>query len=257
MSVVFQEKGEIAILQLYRENGYNALDIETVEQLNENILHIASSKIFRSVILTGSGRKAFSAGADLKERIRMDKSQVREYLNKIRKTYRQIEQLPQPVIAAINGLCIGGGLEMALACDLRISSSNSVFSLPEVKIGIIPGGGGTQRLMRAVGDLYAKEMILTGKKISADKALAIGLLNEVTEDKSVLQRAIELAEEINENAPISVQKAKEVLNYGRNAVLEEGLIIEAEAYEEVLHTKDREEALIAFNEKRKPIFKGR
>lgn len=257
MSIIFQEHGETAILQLYRENGYNALNYETVSELHDALVKIKESHTFKTVIITGSGTKAFSAGADLKERIEMDPIEVQTYLTRIREVYKEIERLPQPVIAAINGLCIGGGLEMALSCDLRISASHSLFSLPEVKIGIIPGVGGTQRLLRAVGDLHAKELILTGKKISAEKALSIGLVTEVIDGSSILERAIELAEEINQNAPLSIKEAKAAINYGRNVSLEEGLLFEAEAYERVLHTEDRNEALLAFKEKREPNFKGK
>lgn len=210
----------------------------------------------RTVIITGSGSQVFSAGADLKERLQMDGDSVQRYLNTVREAYNELERLPQPVIAAINGLCIGGGLEMVLACDIRVSASHSLFSLPEVKIGIIPGCGGTQRLLRAVGDLYAKELILTGKKISAERAESIGLINEIVHDGSVLDRALEIAQDINENAPLSIRESKAAINFGRNVSLEEGLSFEWQAYARVLNTEDRNEALLAFREKRKPIFKG-
>jgi enoyl-CoA hydratase/carnithine racemase len=257
LSVIFQENGETAILQLYRENGYNALDYETILQLHDSLIKIKDSNFYKTIIITGSGSKAFTAGADLKERINMNSKEVQGYLEKARKTYLEIESLPQPVIAAVNGLCIGGGLEMSLACDLRIAASHSLFSLPEVRIGIIPGVGGTQRLLRAVGDLYAKELILTGKKISAERALSIGLINETVGDQPVMERALEIAAEINQNAPLSVRESKAAINFGRSVTLEEGLLYEAEAYERVLKTEDRNEALAAFKEKRKPAFKGR
>lgn len=211
----------------------------------------------RTVIITGSGSNVFSAGADLKERLQMDGDSVQRYLTTVREAYNELERLPQPVIAAINGLCIGGGLEMALACDLRVSAFHSLFSLPEVKIGIIPGCGGTQRLLRAVGDLYAKELILTGKKITAERAESIGLINEIVHDGSVLDRALEIAQDINENAPLSIRESKAAINFGRNVSLEEGLSFEWQAYARVLNTEDRNEALLAFREKRKPIFKGK
>ncbi|GLB60593.1 enoyl-CoA hydratase-related protein [Cytobacillus sp. NCCP-133] len=257
MSIIFRKNGETAILQLYRENGYNALDYETFMQLHDSLLRIKESDSYKTVIITGSGLIAFTAGADLKERINMDPQEVQDYLEKARQTYREIESLRQPVISAVNGLCIGGGLEMSLACDLRIAASHSLFSLPEVKIGIIPGVGGTQRLLRAVGDLHAKELIFTGRKIAAERALSIGLITEVVEGRSVLERAIEIAEEINMNAPLSVKESKAAINFGRSVTLEEGLLYEAEAYERVLNTEDRNEALAAFKEKRKPVFKGR
>lgn len=257
MSIIFQEYGETAILQLYRENGYNALDYETFLQLYDSLNKIKESNLYKTIVITGSGSKAFTAGADLKERINMNSQEVQEYLGKARETYREIEALPQPVIAAVNGLCIGGGLEMSLACDLRIAASHSLFSLPEVKIGIIPGVGGTQRLLRAVGDIYAKELILTGKMITAERALSIGLINETVSEKHVLERALELAGEINQNAPLSVRESKAAINYGRKVSLDDGLIYEIEAYERVLKTEDRNEALAAFKEKRRPVFKGR
>lgn len=257
MSVIFQEKGETAILQLYRENGYNALDSETFLQLYDSLIKIKKSNFYKTIIITGSGTKAFTAGADLKERINMDAQEVQDYLEKARHTYLEIETLHQPVIAAVNGLCIGGGLEMSLACDVRIAASHSLFSLPEVKIGIIPGVGGTQRLLRAVGELHAKELILTGKKITAERALSIGLITETVGEKPVLERALEIAEEMNQNAPLSLLESKAAINFGRSVTLEEGLEFEAEAYDRLLKTEDRNEALSAFMEKRKPVFKGR
>ncbi|MBT2689803.1 enoyl-CoA hydratase/isomerase family protein [Bacillus sp. ISL-47] len=257
MSIIFKENEETAILQLYRENGYNALDYETFLQLHDSLIKIKESDSYKTVIITGSGSIAFTAGADLKERINMGPQEVQDYLDKARQTYREIESLPQPVISAVNGLCIGGGLEMSLACDLRIAASHSLFSLPEVKIGIIPGVGGTQRLLRAVGELHAKELIFTGKKITAERALSIGLISEVVEGRPVLERALEIAEEINQNAPLSLKESKAAINFGRSVTLEEGLFYEAEAYGRVLNTEDRNEALAAFREKRKPVFKGR
>jgi enoyl-CoA hydratase/carnithine racemase len=257
LSVIFQEKGETAILQLYRENGYNALDSETFLQLYDSLIKIKKSNFYKTIIITGSGTKAFTAGADLKERINMDAQEVQDYLEKARHTYLEIETLHQPVIAAVNGLCIGGGLEMSLACDVRIAASHSLFSLPEVKIGIIPGVGGTQRLLRAVGELHAKELILTGKKITAERALSIGLITETVGEKPVLERALEIAEEMNQNAPLSLLESKAAINFGRSVTLEEGLEFEAEAYDRLLKTEDRNEALSAFMEKRKPVFKGR
>lgn len=257
LSIIFEERGETAILRLYRENGYNALNYETFLQLHGSLIKIKESELYKTVVITGSGSTAFTAGADLKERIKMNPQEVQSYLNRARETYREIEHLPQPVIAAVNGLCIGGGLEMALACDLRIAAPHSLFSLPEVRIGIIPGVGGTQRLLRAVGDLYAKELILTGKKITAERALSIGLINEVVEGETVLERAIEIAEEINLNAPLAVRESKAAINYGRTVPLDLGLQYEAQAYDRVLNTEDRNEALSAFKEKRKPLFKGK
>jgi enoyl-CoA hydratase/carnithine racemase len=192
----------------------------------------------------------------LKEREGMTMADVRLYIRTIRDTFTDIENLPVPVICAINGVALGGGLELALACDIRIASPNAKLGLTEVTLGIIPGGGGTQRLPRLIGRGKAKEMLLLGQQVTAEEALDIGLINRMAPEGKLLDVAMEMAEKIVNNSPIAVQQAKIAVNRGMEVEINDGLVIESEAYEVCIPTKDRLEALAAFKEKRKPIFKG-
>ena len=220
------------------------------------IKNLHFDKEVRVVILTGTGEKAFCAGADLKERENMSMSDVRYYIRTIRDTFTDIENLPMPVICAINGVALGGGLELALACDIRLASPNATLGLTEVTLGIIPGGGGTQRLPRLIGRGKAKEMLFLGLKLTAQEALEIGLINQIAPEGKLLDVALEMAEKIVNNPPIAVQQAKIAINMGMDGSIATGLEIESEAYEICIPTKDRLEALAAFKEKRKPVFKG-
>jgi enoyl-CoA hydratase/carnithine racemase len=220
------------------------------------IKNIQYDKDIRVVIVTGTGDRAFCAGADLKEREHMSMSEVRQYIRAIRDTFTDIENLPIPVICAINGIALGGGLELALACDIRLASPNAKMGLTECTLGIIPGGGGTQRLPRLVGRGKAKEMLFLGLQITAQEALEMGLINHVAAEGKLLDMALEMAERIVNNSPIAIQQAKFAVNRGTEVDINQGLVIESEAYEVCIPTKDRLEALAAFKEKRKPQFKG-
>lgn len=255
-SLLIERIDEIVIVKLNRPERMNALDRQTIRYGAKLIRELYYDKECRAVIITGSGNKAFCSGADLKEREGMDMGEVREYIKLIKETFSDIENLSKPVICAINGVAFGGGLELALACDIRIASPNAMFGLTEVSIGIIPGGGGTQRLPRLIGRGKAKELILTAKKISAKEALDIGLINEIAPEGKLIERAIEIAKQISKNAPIAVQQAKFAINRGMEMDINSGLELESKAYEICIPTKDRVEALQAFKEKRKPIFKG-
>jgi enoyl-CoA hydratase/carnithine racemase len=213
------------------------------------------------LIITGAGgddpkKASFSTGADLKERRTMSPDQVRRFIFTIRNVFTSVEQLRVPVIAAINGFAFGGGTELALACDLRIASSNVVMGLTETSLAIIPGAGGTQRLPRIVGISKAKELIFTARRITAQTALEIGLVNKVVEPGKLIESACELAQEIAANGPIAVAQAKFAINCGMDAPLSVALPLESKAYEVIIPSKDRVEALTAFAEKRKPNFKG-
>jgi len=186
----------------------------------------------------------------------MTMDQVRQYIRYIRDTFTEIENLPIPVIAAINGFALGGGLELALACDIRIAAPNATLALNETSLGIIPGGGGTVRLPRLVGKGVAKELILTARWVDAQEALRIGLVNAIAPEGRLLETAIDMATKMVANGPIAVTQAKYVINRGTELPLEQALQTESEAYEVCIPTKDRLEALAAFKEKRKPQFKG-
>jgi enoyl-CoA hydratase/carnithine racemase len=262
--VILQERtgNGILILTLNRPEAMNCLNFETIETLQKVIEDANFDMSIRVIIVTGAappeGKKAsFCAGADLIERRTLTEDQVRRFISTVRKTMTTVETARVPVIAAINGYAFGGGTELALASDLRIASSNALMGLTETSLAIIPGGGGTQRLSRIVGLAKAKELIYTARRINADTALEIGLVNKVVEPGELMEAAMALAAEISENGPIAVQQAKFVLNYGYECSLGIALPMESKAYEITIPTEDRLEALAAFAEKRKPVFKGR
>lgn len=255
-NLLSERRGQILIVTINRPERMNALDRPTLIEGAKLIKEMHYDKETRVVIVTGAGDKAFCAGADLKERENMSMSEVRQYIRTIRDTFTDIENLPMPVICAINGVTLGGGLELALSCDIRIASPNATLGLTEVTLGIIPGGGGTQRLPRLVGRGQAKEMLLLGLRLTAEEALDIGLINHIAPEGKLMDMALEMAEKIVNNPPIAVQQAKIAINRGMEVQLKSGLEIESEAYEVCIPTKDRLEALAAFKEKRKPVFKG-
>ncbi len=210
----------------------------------------------RCVVLTGSGERAFCAGGDLKERDGMTEEAWRAQHEIFERSFAALLECAVPVIAAVNGHAYGGGLETALACDFIYASRNARFALSEVRLGIMPGGG-TQNLPRAVGERCAKELILTGRAFTADEGLAWGLVNRVCDAESLLDEALETAQAIADNAPMSVRQAKKSIHYGLQMDLLTGGRFEIEAYNRLVGTEDRLEGVRAFNEKRKPAFRGR
>jgi enoyl-CoA hydratase/carnithine racemase len=211
----------------------------------------------RVVILTGSGERAFCAGADLKERRGMDETTWRRQHVIFEEAFEAIWRFPVPVIAAVNGVALGGGCEMALSCDMIVAVEEASFAQPEVKRGIVPGGGGTQRLPRRIGIGRAKELIFSGDAIDAKTALAWGLANRVVPRAQLLQEAQKLAASIAANGPIAVRQAKKAIDRGYDLSLETGLVLEVEAYNSAMASEDRREGIDAFNEKRPPNFKNR
>jgi methylglutaconyl-CoA hydratase len=248
---------EIATVTLQRESAANAMSLDLLKELHDAVQILSSSSAVRAVIITGCGHKAFCAGADLKERKDMDESQVRMAVGMIRGTIQAVADLPMPVIAALNGVALGGGLELALACDFRIAAKSALMGLPETGLAIIPGAGGTQRLPRLIGVNKAKELIYTGRRVDADEALQMGLVNAVVEGSELMTQARGFAEEISKNGPLAVRQAKFVIEQGMNADLHTGLRIEQKAYEIIIPTEDRREGLRAFAEKRLPKYLGR
>ncbi|MFI5355383.1 MAG: enoyl-CoA hydratase-related protein, partial [Desulfobaccales bacterium] len=196
-------------------------------------------------------------GADLKERATMTEAQVREFIFTIRNLFTFIEYLNKPVIAAVNGIALGGGTELALACDIRLASATATLGLTETRLAIIPGAGGTQRLPRLIGRGKAKELIFTGRKVDAQEALQIGLVNKVCEPAALLAECRAMAAMICEAGPIAIQQAKYAINYGLEADLHTGLAIESNAYWVTIPSEDRLEGLRAFGEKRQPVYKGK
>jgi enoyl-CoA hydratase/carnithine racemase len=261
--ILLQERTDegILILTLNRPEAMNCFNFDLLEAFGGAIREANFDMGLRCIVITGrSGEDAkkasFSTGADLKERRSMSDDQVRRFIFMIRNTFTAVEQVRVPVIAAINGFAFGGGTELALACDIRIASSNVVMGLTETSLAIIPGAGGTQRLPRIVGIAKAKELIFTARRIDAKTALEIGLVNRVVEPAELMPAALELAREIAKNGPIGVAQAKFAINFGMEASLGVALPLESKAYEVTIPTKDRFEALAAFAEKRKPLFKG-
>ena len=262
-NILLQERTEegILILTLNRPEAMNCFNFDLLAALSETVREANFDTSLRCIVITGRSaddpkKVSFSTGADLKERRTLTPDQVRRFIFTIRDTFTAVEQVRVPVIAAINGFAFGGGLELALACDLRIAASNAVMGLTETSLAIIPGAGGSQRLPRIVGIARAKEMIFTARRIDAATALGMGLVNRVVEPPELMPAALKLAREIAKNGPVGVAQAKFAINYGMEASLGVALPLESKAYEVTIPTKDRLEALAAFAEKRKPVFKG-
>lgn len=256
-SLIVEKQGAIAFLKLNRPDVLNSLNRDLLTNLLNACEDLSADKNCRVVVIIGSGTKAFCAGADLAERKGMTEGQVLDYLSLIQRTMLAVERLPQVVIAAINGPAFGGGTELALACDLRMMVETASLRLTEVKLGIIPGAGGTQRLPRLIGKSKAKELILTGSPISAKDAHCFGLVHRViSQGEELIKQAEEWAKEIAHNAPLALKQAKYAIDNGFDRDLESGLAIETKAYLQLLNTKDRLEGLKAFAEKRPPQYTG-
>ena len=255
--VLYSVENHIAFVTINRPDVLNCFDFETLQQLAEVVNQIELDPEVRVAIFTGAGEKAFSAGADLKERKTLTQVEVRRNVKAIRDVFNRIAELPQPTIAAINGYAFGGGFELILACDFAIAVPEAKVGLTETSWGIIPGAGGTQRLPRLIGEMKAKELILTAKKLTAQEAYDWGILTRVVGDENVVEASISFAGEMLKNGPIALKQAKYAICNGMNVDLGTGLKIESKAYEITIPTEDRLEALAAFGEKRKPVFKGR
>ncbi|GLI34455.1 enoyl-CoA hydratase [Desulforhabdus amnigena] len=255
--VLEERKDQVAVLTLNRPEVMNSLSFGMLRSLKERVEALHFDPEVRVVIITGAGEKAFCAGADLKERATLSEQQVKEFIFTIRNLFTFIEFLNKPVIAAVNGIALGGGTELALACDMRLASLNATMGLTETRLAIIPGAGGTQRLPRLVGRGKAKELIFTGRRVGAEEALQIGLVNKICSPEALLDECLAMAAMICETGPIAIQQAKYAINYGLESDLHTGLAIESNAYWVTIPTEDRLEGLTAFREKRKPIYKGR
>lgn len=254
--LLIEEKDQVAILTLNRPQVMNSFNFAMLRALKEQIDALRFRPEIRVVIVTGSGERAFCAGADLKERATLTPIQVKEFIFTIRDLFMCVEQLNKPVIAAVNGVALGGGTELALASDIRIASETASMGLTETRLAIIPGAGGTQRLPRLVGRGKAKELIFTGRRVDAQEALSIGLVNQVCAPENLLDACMEMASMICETGPVAIEQAKYAINYGLETDLSTGLAIESNAYWVTIPTKDRLEGLAAFREKRKPVYKG-
>ena len=255
-SLLIEERDAVAVLTLNRPGAMNAFNFALLLELQAAVEALRFRPAIRVVIITGAGPKAFCAGADLKERATLAPLEVKRFIYTIRNLFTAIEDLNKPVIAALNGIALGGGTELALACDIRLAAETASMGLTETRLAIIPGAGGTQRLPRLIGRGKAKELIFTGKRVPADAALAMGLVNQVCPPDGLLEACHAMAAEICETGPIAIEQAKYAINHGLETDLHTGLAIESNAYWVTIPTQDRLEGLVAFREKRKPVYKG-
>jgi enoyl-CoA hydratase len=256
-NILLEKKNSTAYVTVNRPKVLNALSLATMEELGAAFLDIRSDSSVRVAILTGAGEKAFVAGADIGELAKQDPVSGKEFAHRGQAVLDLIENLGKPVIACVNGFALGGGCELALACTMRLASENAKLGQPEVKLGILPGYGGTQRLPRLVGKGRAMQMVLSGEIISAQEAYRIGLVNEVTAAAELIPRAEAIAAKIIANAPLAVQYAMEAVNKGMEMTLAEGLYLEATLFGICCATEDKKEGTTAFLEKRPAQFKGK
>jgi enoyl-CoA hydratase len=256
-NVLYEKKGAIAYVTLNRPKVLNALNAKTWEDLGAAFEEARDDAEVRGVILTGAGDKAFIAGADISELAHLSAVEGEESSSHGQAVLNLVENLGKPVIAAINGFALGGGCETAMACTIRIASETAKFGQPEVKLGVLPGAGGTQRLPRLVGKGRALQLILTGEIISAQEAWRIGLVNEVVPAANLISRAEAILKQIFSNAPVAIRYSLEAVTKGLETSLDEGLALEASFFGLCAGTEDKKEGTSAFLEKRAPQFRGR
>lgn len=249
--ILFEKKGNVAIALINRPKALNALNSEVLNDLNTLVDTVNADEEIRVLILSGSGEKAFVAGADIGEMSNLSKAEGEAFGKKGNDVFRKLETMPIPVIAAVNGYALGGGCELAMACDIRICSETAVFGQPETGLGITPGFGGTQRLARLVGPGMAKQLIYSARNIKADEALRIGLVNAVYPAEELMAQAEKLAETIAKNAPIAVRACKQAINEGLETPMDEAIAIEEKLFGSCFETDDQKEGMGAFLEKRK------
>jgi len=255
-NILIEKRGRIAIITVNRPDKLNALNIPTRREILSAFEQLKTDDEVRVVIITGAGPKSFIAGADINEFAGMTAIKQRDVM-KSGRAFDSVEDFPKPVIAMINGFALGGGCELAMSCDIRVASSNAKLGQPEIKLGIIPGGGGTQRLTRLVGEGKAMELILTGDMISADEAKQLGLVNHVFAPEELEAKTLELANKIAELSPIALAMAKASVKNAARMNLREGLDSEIDLFALCFSSEDKEEGVRAFIEKRKAEFKGR
>jgi enoyl-CoA hydratase/carnithine racemase len=256
-NILLDKKNSIAYVTINRPKVLNALNMATMEELRAAFHDIKTDVTIRVVILTGAGEKAFIAGADISELAQQDAVSAKQYAHRGQSVLNLIENLGKPVIACINGFALGGGCELAMACTMRVASENAKLGQPEVKLGILPGYGGTQRLSRLVGKGIAMQHVLTGEMISAQEAHRVGLVNEVVAAPELIPRAEAIAAKIIANAPLAVQYAMEAVNKGMEMTLAQGLFLEATLFGVCCATEDKREGTAGFLEKRPVQFKGK
>lgn len=256
-NLLFVTEAGIGLITLNRPMALNALNSELLKELDDLLDEIARDENVKAVIVTGGGDKAFVAGADIGEMQSLSAMDGREFSKFGQQVFDKLENMPQPVIAAVNGFALGGGCELAMACDIRLASEKAKFGQPEVSLGIVPGFGGTQRLPRLVGKGRAKELLFTGDLIDAREAYRIGLVNKVTPPDELISAARDMAEKIVSRAEVAVKLCKAAVNRGLDMELASGVAYEAETFGLCFATSDQKEGMAAFVEKRKPTFIGK
>ena len=256
MSEVLIERPDerVAVIRLNRPEARNALNMATRQALAERFAELGEDETTRCIILTG-GEKIFAAGADLRDMV--ERTPVEMFARRSERLWKPIADCPKPVIAAVNGYALGGGCELAMHCDIVVAGEGASFGQPEVRVGIMPGAGGTQRLVRAVGKFRAMKILMTGEPVSARDALAMGLVSEVVADAEVFERALAIAQTIAKMPPLAIMQIKEAVLAGVDASLETALMLERKANQLLFATRDQKEGMRAFVEKRKPRFEGR
>ena len=256
-NLLVEQKDSIAYVTINRPKVLNALNMATMSELRAVFTQLKDDRDVRVVILTGAGEKSFVAGADIGELQKNNPVEAKEYTHRGQAVLDLIENLGKPVIACINGFALGGGCELAMACTMRLASENAKLGQPEVKLGIIPGYGGSQRLPRLVGKGIAMQLLLTGEMITAHEAQRIGLVNEVVPSGQLIARAEAVAQAIIKNAPLAIQYCLEAVNHGMEMTLQEGLYLEATLFAVSCATEDKKEGTAAFLEKRAANFAGK
>jgi len=255
-TITVEKRDKVAVLTINRPDKLNALNNKVHQEGVAALDELRSDETVRVLVITGAGEKSFVAGADISEFEGQTPVTQRDSFHE-RSLFNSIDSFPKPVIAMVNGFCLGGGNELSMACDLRLCSENARFAQPEINLGIMCGGGGTQRLTNLVGESKAMEMILTGDMIDAATAERIGLVNHVYPAAELEARTMELANKIAEKAPIALQLSKEAVKFASRSNLDEGLRREVDLFAICFSTEDKQEGVSAFLEKRKPVFKGR
>ncbi len=254
--IIYEKSNGVAKITINRPEVRNALDVKAKEEILEVLNDVEKDGEIKVVVITGAGERAFCAGADLKVFLEMDEDRAWPYLEITKGLVDRIENMQKPVIAAVNGHVMGGGLEIVMACDLAVAVEDALFGQTEINVGLIPGAGGSQRLPRLVGTRKAKEMIFTGKLITAKEAETLGLVNRVVPREELWNAVNEYIEAIMSKSPIILSYAKRAINASYQRSFEEGMIVESKLFAGCFSTRDQKEGVRAFLEKRKPVFKG-
>ncbi len=256
-NLLLQVEGTVATVTINREKALNALNADVLREIRDCFRELSDNREVRCVVVTGAGEKAFVAGADIASMSKMSEAEAFEFGRLGHSAMDAVDKCSKPVIAAVNGFCLGGGMELSLSCDFIYASEKAKFGLPEVNLGLFPGWGGTQRLARLIGKGRAREMIFTAKIISAQEACAWGIANRVVKPEELMATAKATAEEISKKGPVAIQMAKRVIHDGFDRSLAEGLALEQNTFPKCFNTEDLKEGLAAFLEKRPAVFKGK